>query len=178
MPNNLQQLNSSQEYVIIGRFGRTYGVQGWIKVRSFTDPPENILQYSEWYINLNHQWSQLELTEAKCHGVSILAKIEALDTPELAKRYTNFDIAIPRSQLPAIAEDEIYLCDLPGFTVKNQTGTILGTVDTIFDNGAHPILSIHGEHHYLIPFIREIFVKSIQIPTRHITVEWDSQFTT
>ena len=36
--------------VVIGRITGVYGVRGWVKVFSETEPRENILGYSPWYL--------------------------------------------------------------------------------------------------------------------------------
>ena len=149
---NVTQLNSeisANEYVVVGRFGRSYGVHGWIKVLSFTDPLENIILYPKWYTKARDNWLPLDISECKSHGQYLLAKISGIDSPETVKRYTNFDIAIPRDNLPSLTADEVYLCDLPGCTVVNLAGDTLGTLTDIFDSGAHDILNIKGKQNYL-----------------------------
>ena len=34
--------------VVLGRIGAPFGVQGWVKVQSYTDPPEGIVRYARW----------------------------------------------------------------------------------------------------------------------------------
>lgn len=167
----------TEEYVIIGRFGRPYGVQGWIKLLVFTDPPENIFDYPDWYIKQDTTWNRLKVSECKSHGVLILAKLDGYDAPESVKRFTNVEIAIPRGELPVLSEDEVYLHDLPGFEAKNLAGETLGTVKKIFDSGAHDIINVEGTASYLIPFVRDTFVKNIDKSARIITVDWESDDT-
>ena len=31
--------------VVLGRFGAPFGVQGWVKLESFTDPPDQVVRY-------------------------------------------------------------------------------------------------------------------------------------
>ena len=36
--------------VVLGRIGAPFGVQGWLKVQSYTDPPEGIARYPVWQL--------------------------------------------------------------------------------------------------------------------------------
>ena len=34
--------------VIVGRVGKAMGIKGWVRLVSFTSPPDNLLQYQPW----------------------------------------------------------------------------------------------------------------------------------
>ncbi len=36
----------SNEKIVVGKFGATYGIRGWLKVFSYTDNAESIFDYS------------------------------------------------------------------------------------------------------------------------------------
>ncbi|MGB5833764.1 MAG: ribosome maturation factor RimM, partial [Thiohalocapsa sp.] len=37
--------------IVLGRISGVYGVHGWVRVFSETDPRDNILGYSPWLLN-------------------------------------------------------------------------------------------------------------------------------
>jgi len=39
---------SDRRAVVLGRVGAPFGVQGWVKVNSYTNPPEGIAGYGSW----------------------------------------------------------------------------------------------------------------------------------
>ncbi|NND36727.1 MAG: ribosome maturation factor RimM, partial [Gammaproteobacteria bacterium] len=39
------------QQVLVGRISGLYGVKGWVKIFSFTEPRENILEYSPWQLS-------------------------------------------------------------------------------------------------------------------------------
>jgi len=168
------KLPDTVDFVTIGRFGRSYGVQGWIKVISFTDPNTNILNYGRWHAKSSGQWSCLEIESSKLHGQYIIAKLKNIDTPEIVKRYTNIEIAISQNDLPALDPGQVYMYDLPGYQVYNQQNQCLGEVASVFSTGAHDVLSVKSENHYLIPFVRDQFILATDPVNRTITVAWDS----
>lgn len=174
----LKPTNEPDDVIVIGRFARTYGVQGWIKLISFTEPSDNILTYTNWLIRHQQQaWKPFEVEEVKCHGQGIIAKISGFDTPETVKYYTNAEVGIRRDDFPSLDPETVYLCDLPGYQVNNQSGEFLGTVESVFHSGAHDILNVKDQAHYLIPFVRDEFIIELDKIARRMTVAWASDDT-
>jgi len=161
--------------ITIGRFGSTFGIQGWIKIISFTDPVENIINLAPLFIKKNNDWQQLYLKDIKKHGKNIIAKINDVNDPETAAMYTNLDIAIEHEQLPKLAKNEYYWSDLEGLNVINKEGQELGQVDHLFATGSNDVLVVKNDHERLIPYIDDVVLK-IDIENKLITVDWDPEF--
>lgn len=159
----------------MGHFGQSYGIKGWLKVNSSTDPIENILQYFPWQVQHQGLWQPLKITEGKRQGKHILVKIAGCDTPELAKTYTNNPIAIEREQLPKLPPDEYYWSDLIGLKVINQDGVDFGWVESLFETGVHDVLVVKNSRQRLIPYTSEV-IKNIDLTNRIIHVIWDAEF--
>ena len=158
--------------IIIGRFGKTYGIKGWLRVISFTDPPENILEYSDLQLENKNTWGPITITEYKLHSGQIIVKAKGYDDPETAKTLTNRKIAIERKQLPAIEQDEYYWTDLEGLTVIDQHDHELGKIDHLFATGANDVLVIRGDKEYLLPYIDDV-VKMVDLANAQMIVDWE-----
>ncbi|MBT8118325.1 MAG: ribosome maturation factor RimM, partial [Gammaproteobacteria bacterium] len=50
-----QDANKTPEKVTLGRITGVYGVKGWVKVFSYTDPMEAIVDYSPWFIRAENR---------------------------------------------------------------------------------------------------------------------------
>ncbi|MBS0350762.1 MAG: ribosome maturation factor RimM [Proteobacteria bacterium] len=161
--------------IVVGEFGPSYGVQGWIKVNSFTEPAENILRYRPWQVHRNHRWLLIEVTHSKQLTKNIIVKLAECDTPELAKTYTNHPIAIERNQLPNLSPEEYYWSDLAGLAVVNLQGVALGTVDYLFSTGSNDVLVVKGQRRHLIPYTTEAIIK-VDLTQKVLTVDWDADF--
>ena len=97
----------------IGRLGSAYGLKGWIKVQSFASRPEDLFDYSPWYIRRRGgEWREVRVEEYKPHGQLYIAKLNAASTPEEAKTLAGMEIGIRRSSLPPVPDGMIYLSDL------------------------------------------------------------------
>ncbi len=161
--------------IVVGRFGSAYGIQGWIKVISLTDPIENILQYSPWQIQHQGQWQIINCEASKSHGKVIVVKLAGCVDRELARSYTNDLLAINRDQLPALYADEYYWSDLVGLTVKTIDGTELGRVEKLLETGANDVIVIQGERQRLLPYTKDV-VQSVDLKNGVMIVDWDAEF--
>ncbi len=162
--------------VIIGRVGAVYGVNGWVKIRSYTMPRDNILHYSPWLVKLNGKWESIKLEGGRPHGPTFVAKFPDIHDRNAALTLTNADIAVPRDQLPALPQGEFYCRDLEGLTVVNDAGTVYGTVDEVMETGANDVLVVKGEKSMLIPFLLDESILDVNLQTKTIKVDWDPEF--
>lgn len=166
----------TEQKIVIGRFGSPFGVKGWIKVQSFTEPEENLLAYTNWYSPERDSWSLIKHDDYARHGKGWVVHLVGYDSPEAVRFLTSVDIAVARSDFPPLAEDEFYINDIVGFSAINVDGVLLGKVMGFVDSGAHELLVVAGEKEYLIPLIKDRFLKSVDKALQQIIVDWDADF--
>lgn len=158
--------------VIVGRFGRVHGVRGDITVISFTDPISNIIDYHPWLIQKQGQWQPIAITTATVHNNDIIAHIQDCDDRELAKKYTNSEIAVPFEALPQLSEEEFYRTELIGLRVINKEGNDLGEVIDILETGANDVLVVKGDTEHLVPYTK-LVVLTVDLHNHQILVDWE-----
>ena len=168
----------TEDVVIVGRIGAAYGVRGWVHVSSFTEPPENLLSYSNWLIDQGTAWKPLEPVVVKPHGRGFVAQFLGVDSRELAQALSATDVGIHRDELPGLDDDnEFYWRDLVGLNVVNADGSAIGIVSYLLETGAHDVLVIpspvdeEGDAEVLIPFTAQ-FVRSVNIQAGRLEVDW------
>ncbi len=165
---------SKAEYIVVGKIGSTYGIQGWLKVISFTEVVTDILSYQPWYLENGSDWKIVERKAGRPHGKSLVVHFSGCDTPEQARLLTGKKIAVNRSQLPALPNDEYYWRDLEGLMVIDQHGKELGNVLYLFETGSNDVLVIkHQGKEYAIPYLPGKVVTSVSLAARVIHVNWD-----
>ncbi len=162
--------------IIVARLGSPFGVKGWIKLQSFTEPEDNVFSYPGWHWQGRQDWTLIQFDAKAKHGKGWVVHLLGYDTPEDVRFLAGLNIAVERSALPNLEADEFYLADLIGFQVINQEAVLLGQVTGFFDSGAHELLVLKGEKEYMIPFIRDRFVKSVDLDSQKILVDWDADF--
>ncbi len=173
-------MNSSAENSNILRLGHIngiYGVKGWVKIFSETVPRENILSYAPWLIaQPSKSWQTISIVDGRKQGKGVIAQLDGINDRDQAQLLLGAEIAIYRNQLADLAQDEYYWADLQGLQVRTVDGQDLGTVDYLFDTGANDVLVVKGERERLIPFIQGQTIKTIDLQTGFIEVDWDSEF--
>lgn len=158
----------------VGKIGSTYGVRGWLKVRSYTEYGEGILDYKPWYLSKdNENWQPIEIEDGRPHGDRLVVKFSGFDTPEAAALLTGNDIGITRSQLPELKENEFYWSDLVGLTVINKDGEVLGTVIYLIATGSNDVLVVKGEKEHAIPYLPGDVVLKVDLDKKEIHVDWE-----
>lgn len=162
--------------IVLGKISGLYGVQGWMKIFSYTRPIANILNYSPWQLCQYGQWQTVSVGEGKTHGKGIIARLETIHDRDEAAGLLGADIAIYREQLPPTQENEYYWADLIGLTVINQEGITLGQVDYLLETGANDVLVLRGERERLIPFLLDQVVIEVDLAQHQLRVDWDADF--
>lgn len=164
--------------VVVGRVGSPYGVRGWMKLSSYTQPAENILQYKRWFIQISDDWQPVDMvnlqTQVSDDGY-IRIKLPHCESPEAARTYTNLLIAVTQDQLPVLSEGDYYWSDLEGLNVVNTAGELFGQVDHLFATGANDVLVVKGDKERLLPYIKDVILK-VDLEKGQILVDWDADF--
>jgi 16S rRNA processing protein RimM len=165
---------SAPARIVVGRIAGVYGVRGWVKVLSDTDPREGILDYQPWLLGQEARVWNVE--EAKRHGRGLIVHLQGCDDRDLAATLVGQAISVRRDQLPPPAEDELYWIDLEGLEVVTSEGTRLGVIDHLFSTGVNDVMVIRGERERLLPFAWDQVVKHVDLEQRRMVVDWDPSF--
>lgn len=164
---------SASELVIVGRIGAPHGVNGAVRVRSATQPPENIARYRPWLVGDGECFREIVVEGLEPYRDGYLARFAGVDDRERARALSGALIAVPRSALPALEDGrEYYWQDLIGLAVRQVDGTPLGRVINLLETGANDVLIVEdGRLERLIPFV-EAFVVAVDLPGGCIVVDW------
>lgn len=162
--------------VLLGRIVGVHGVRGAVKLESWTEPRLAIFNYSPWL--LERQPGRFEaIAEVRGHaqGKGVVAELPGVADRDAAIALVGAGIWVPRAALPPLESGAYYQTDLEGMQVVNVEGAALGRVSHVFDNGAHDVLVTRDEagRQHLIPWIRERYVKTVDLDARRITVDWN-----
>ncbi|HHJ35793.1 MAG TPA: ribosome maturation factor RimM [Gammaproteobacteria bacterium] len=183
------------EKVILGKITGVYGVKGWVKIFSYTEPMEAIVEYSPWYIRAGNikntsagevPWREVKLKSGKRHAKTVVAKLEHCNDRDQAMVYVGTEIAIELQQLERLREkNEYYWRDLIGLRVINQQDIELGVVKSLLETGANDVLVVsEGEgtdsekeiKQHLIPWTMDIAIITVDMEKGLIVVDWDADF--
>ena len=169
-------MSARHNKLVVGRVSGLHGVNGWIKVFSYTEPPDNIFVYRPWLIEHETTRREFSVVDVKQHGSVLIAKLGGVVDRDTAALLVGADIVVKREQLPPPAPGEYYWTDLVGLDVIGAGGVLLGTVERLFETGANDVMVVAGERERLIPWILGEVVDQVDLENRRITVTWDPEF--
>ena len=176
-------MNKYKDLLILGRITSVFGIKGWVKVFSYTDPMDQILDYSDWQISNGGPWRSIEIDSGRSHGKGMVIHIEGCDDREIAKEYGGYEIAVEKSQLASLDKDDFYWHELEGQIVWTTQGVKLGRVDHMMSaGGANDIMVVKAnrdsvdQRERMIPYLFGEVVKSVNLEDRRIEVDWDPDF--
>jgi len=141
--------------VVLGRIGAPFGVQGWVKVQSYTDPLEGIVGYPVWELHRGASLGRKAVLDWKRAGPGVAVRLEGVETREAAQALTGAEVRVERADLPPTAPGEYYWHDLVGLDAYSLEGVPLGRVAGVLDMPAHPVLVLEGDRERLVPLVRE-----------------------
>ena len=163
----------------MGRVAAPYGVKGWVKVLPLTAEPQTLLAHAQWFVRRRdgQAWQPHALEAGRQHGATLLAQLSGLPDREAAAVLTGADVGVPRTALPAPAQNEYYWADLVGLAVVNRQGVALGVVREVAEFGAHPVLRVDGADgaQRMIPFVAA-YVDQVDLPGKRIDVDWQADY--
>ena len=162
----------SAKWVILGRVSGVFGVKGWLKVQSYTEPRDNIVRFGAWTLRMNGVDRAFEVEDGHSHAGSVVAKLHGIDDRDQARDLVGADVVVVREQLPATAAGELYWTDLEGLEVRTTTGIVLGKVDHLLATGGNDVLVLDSTPERLIPFIVDAVVKEVDLAAGLIVVDW------
>ncbi len=167
---------NKQELLDVGKISGVFGIKGWVKVFSYTDPIEGISNYSPWQLKLKGQWREYEVEASQRQGKTIVAKLKGIDDRDQAQLLTGALVAIYPDQLDELDEDEYYWHQLEGLQVINKEGVVMGIVSHMLATGANDVMVVKGDKEHLIPFTQGHAVEKVDLTAGVITVDWDPDF--
>lgn len=153
-----------------------FGVQGWLKLRSHTSPPEAILNYLPWSVRLRSGEQTVADLRSRTHSKGLQIKLPGVDDRDAAEAWVGALIHVERSVLPPAGPGEYYWTDLEGLAVRNVDGADFGRVSHLFATAGNDVLVVRGERERLIPFLQPDVVKSVDLVGGQILVDWDPEF--
>lgn len=159
----------------MGRIAAPYAVRGWVKIQTFTEYLDSLLDYPVWHLGKAGKWRTYEVVEAKVHSNHLIAQLAGVDDRNAAEALQGMEIAVEREALPPAEEGEYYWDDLVGLSVVNLDGETLGEVAELLETGAHDIMKVAGERERLIPFTDPI-VREVDTEAGRIVVDWASDW--
>jgi 16S rRNA processing protein RimM len=159
----------------MGRVVGAFGLNGWVKVKVFTESADTLSTFPTWLVQAREGWREMALEDFEIHSKGPVAKLAGCDDRDAADALRGAEVAVTREALGEAQEGTVYWVDLVGLEVVDESGTRLGEVEGLFESGETSVLVVKGARQRLIPFVPD-YVKAVDREARRITVDWKADY--
>jgi 16S rRNA processing protein RimM len=164
--------DESSALIELGIVGAPFGVRGWVKLRSHTDPPERLLDHRELQLGLGGAWRAFRIESSGRSGGQLTVKLNGVDDRDQAQALRGAPVCVPRSELPQRDERDFYRADLIGCEVVNLAGVRLGVVQHFVETPAHALMVVRGAQEYWVPAVPQ-HLRRVDLRARQVVVDWN-----
>ena len=162
----------SSSLIELGVVGAPFGVRGWIKLRSFTDPPEGLLKHRVLQLGLGGSWTAFRIEASGRSGGQLTAKLVDINDRDQAQALRGASVCVTRAELPARDDKDFYRADLIDCEVENLAGIRLGIVKHFVETPAQVLMVVRGEKEYWVPAVPK-HLRRVDLQARLVVVDWD-----
>lgn len=148
--------NAQSRLIEMGVFSAPHGVRGQIKLRSYTEIPEDICAYGPLQDKQGRTYAISIAGEA---GDMLIVSVQGINDRNAADSLKNIKLFLPRSKLPKLRKGEYYHEDLSGIEVFTADDKPFGRILSVHDFGAGTLVNIalaQGGEEYM-PFNKQTF---------------------
>lgn len=164
----------ADNFIVVAKFGAVHGLKGWLKLHSFTEPCDNVLDYQPWYVKIGEDYRAVVNDGHRWQGDSLLVHVQGFDTREAVHALLNQSLYIDAKQLPALPPGEYYWQQLLGLQVLNLEGYCFGRVTSLMATGANDVMMIEGDKHHCLPYLKHI-IQQVDLVAATMVVDWPAE---
>ncbi len=180
--------SSGQELLVAGQVVGVFGIKGWLKVKSFTQPADNLLQYTPWWLAADpagNDRQEVEVDASQSRPQGYVVHLRGVDDRDQAAALMRRYILVPAESLPPLEDGDYYWHQLTGLTVVSTHGgkeSCLGLVSEFLETGANDVMVVAGHadaldlRERLIPYVYGQYISRVDLDAGVIWVDWDPEF--
>jgi 16S rRNA processing protein RimM len=160
----------ASDWVCVAAVATAHGIRGALKLRCFTERPEDAAAYGPVYDRHGKRLFALKVIGRSRGG--ILVEAEGITDRNAAEALRGTELFVPRKALPELGPDEFYHTDLEGLAVLRPDGVRLGVVRTLANFGAGDIVEVVADdgRTVALPFDQET-VRTVDLEAGRLVVE-------
>jgi 16S rRNA processing protein RimM len=168
---------SGERRILLGKIVGVFGVKGWVKLQSHTEPREALFDYLPWVLRQRGTERVVDKIEGRAQGRGLVASFPEVESRDAAEALIGTEIWVDRAAMPKPRKGEYYWVDLENLAVQTVDGLSLGRVSHLFATGSNDVLvAVDGERERLIPFLPDDVIKRVDLDAGLIVVDWDPEF--
>ena len=161
-------------HVVVGRLRKPHGLKGDCTLFPLTDTPETIFVPGRevWVVDLAGDTvaGPLTVEKSRSYHREWLVKFAGVESRDALDPFRGQFLGVPQAALGPLADDEVYLHELDGFSVRLADDTPLGLVSAVYELPAGIMIEVQGpKREFLLPYKKE-FVQQVDRAGRKLVV--------
>ena len=154
------------ETIKVGRIVNAHGIRGEVRVQPRDGDPAFLTKFKTFYID----GKPVTPTANHVHKSLVLMKFPGVEDMNGALAYKDKVLYIRREDAH-LPEGECFDDELLGLSVRNaETGEVLGELTAVESYPAHKVYTVKGKKEYLIPAVKDVFIKSVDLDDNRMEV--------
>ena len=155
------------ERLIIAEVLKPQGIRGELKIKTYTDAPEDVRAFKTVYIDQN---AYKVLSFRVGEGRFAYLGLRGIPDRNAAELLRGKKIEGDREEAPALEEGRYYIVDILGLTAVTEDGDVLGTVKDISPLSSEVYTLEKDGKQILFPAVRGV-VKKVDLENRRLIVD-------
>ncbi len=163
-----------QEYLSVGCIVNTHGIRGELKVLPSTSDVDRFEYLYSFLVDTSPgsagkgdriapdartPLKEYKVESVRYHKNAVLLKLHGVDDMTSAEALKGREMWIPREEARELEEDEWFICDLIGMTVR-ENGFVLGTLTEVLETGSNDVYIVKDAQNreILIPALKDVIL--------------------
>ena len=156
--------------ILIAKIQAHHGLNGWLKIYSYSEKKENLLNYKYFYLLINEQYVLFDKEDIFIDKL-IKIKFKNFNNRESLDRHIGCNLYIDYEQLEKLKCNEYYWNDLIGLNDYLDNEKKIGVLSGMIETGSNDVLVVkNNEKEYLIPYIYGESVKKVLLDDNKIII--------
>ena len=165
---------SNNVWVEIGSILGPHGINGQVKIKSFTEVPEGMFLYKNLFIGNKQKPIKIKLVRKIKHN--LICTVENIKTRNEAETIRNLILYVKRDEFPLLNDNEFYQRDLLNFEVFNLKRESFGFIISFNDFGGGQLVEVENLNKRFYLPIGKTFLKNINYQDREVVLDIDIAF--
>ena len=165
---------SNNVWVEIGSILGPHGINGQVKIKSFTEVPEGMFLYKNLFIG--NEQKPIKIKLVRKIKQNLICIVENIKTRNEAETIRNLILYVKRDEFPILNDNEFYQRDLLNFEVFNLKRESFGFIISFNDFGGGQLVEVENLNKRFYLPIGKTFLKNINYQDREVILDIDIAF--
>lgn len=151
------------QYFFIAEIARPQGINGELKLNTFTEDKENICNLKTLYTKNDTGYIPFCIEYARIQGNDIVILPEGVTSRDQAEKYRGIQLYISREDSSPLKEGQYYISDLIGLKAQDSKGVLIGELKDVLNHGATDIYVFRTDKgNMMMPALKKV-IKEINL---------------